>query len=323
MAEHATFDPADALVVFDGRAFASPVRLLISGATPEVAAVVWRSVVDELAAVDAALSRFRDDSEVTRLCRASVSGSGPLVVGRRLRVAVALSERARRVTDGRFEPRVLRDLERLGDAGVRIDVAVPKDGGERPAGPVVAGSRAGVSITAPIDLGGLGKGLAARWAAARAMHRLDAAAGMLLDLGGDLVAAGCPVADGWRVGIEDPFGDAGLPLAVVRLATGGLATSSVRNRTWRTTDGRAVHHLIDPRTGEPGGAGLMAVTVAHPDPAWAEIWSKALFLTGAAGIAEEARARDLAAWWVGRDGRLALTPAARQASAWVDETRIG
>jgi thiamine biosynthesis lipoprotein len=227
------------------------------------------------------------------------------------------------VTDGRFDPRVLRDLERLGDAGVPIDGAGPRHGPERPAGPVAAGSRAGLSITAPIDLGGVGKGLAARWAAARAMQRLGAAAGMLLDLGGDLVAAGTPVTDGWRVGIEDPIGEAPLPLVVVRLATGGLATSSVRNRTWRTADGRSVHHLIDPHTGAPGGAGLAAVTVAHPDPAWAEIWSKALFLAGAISIGEEARGRDLAAWWIDRDGRLAMTPAARQASAWVDETRLG
>ncbi len=32
---------------------------------------------------------------------------------------------------------------------------------------------------------------------------------------------------------------------------------------WRAPDGRLVHHLIDPSTGEPGGAGLLAVTVAY------------------------------------------------------------
>jgi FAD:protein FMN transferase len=132
------------------------------------------------------------------------------------------------------------------------------------------------------------------------------------------------VPDGWRVGIEDPFGGCSdRPLVVVRVASGGLATSSIRNRAWRTVDGRSVHHLIDPVTGEPGGAGLAAVTVGHADPAWAEIWSKALFLGGAQGIADEARSRDLAAWWIDRDGGLAMTPAARQASVWVDEARLG
>ena len=47
---------------------------------------------------------------------------------------------------------------------------------------------------------------------------------------------------------------------------------------------REVHHLIHPRTGEPGGDGLLAVTVAAPDPAWSEIWSKTLFLAGRAAM---------------------------------------
>ena len=82
-------------------------------------------------------------------------------------------------------------------------------------------------------------------------------------------------------------------------------------------EGRTVHHLIDPGTGEPGGAGLHSVTVAATDPAWAEVWSKALFLEGSDGIAGAARGRDLAAWWVTTDGALEMTPAARQRTTWV------
>jgi hypothetical protein len=86
---------------------------------------------------------------------------------------------------------------------------------------------------------------------------------------------------------------------------------------WLDPDGRPVHHLIDPSTGAPGGAGLAAVTVAFPDPAWAEVWSKALFLEGASGIADAARRRGLAAWWVDEAGELSMTPAARQQTGWV------
>jgi thiamine biosynthesis lipoprotein len=77
-----------------------------------------------------------------------------------------------------------------------------------------------------------------------------------------------------------------------------------------------VHHLIDPGTGQPGGGGLLSVTVAGGDPAWAEVWSKALFLAGPAGIAGLARGRGLAAWWIDLEGGLAMTPAARQRTAW-------
>jgi thiamine biosynthesis lipoprotein len=59
------------------------------------------------------------------------------------------------------------------------------------------------------------------------------------------------------------------------------------------------------------------VTVAAPDPAWAEVWSKALFIAGRASIAAEARARGLAAWWFAPDGSLEMTPAARACTIWV------
>lgn len=76
-------------------------------------------------------------------------------------------------------------------------------------------------------------------------------------------------------------------------------------------------HLIDPRTSEPGGNGLVAVTVAARDPAWAEVWSKALFLEGHRAIAAAACARGLAAWWIIEGGALEMTRAARVRTAWV------
>ena len=140
------------------------------------------------------------------------------------------------------------------------------------------------------------------------------------------MAAGSPPAGGWLVGIEDPAAGSdpdAEPVAVVALTAGAVATSSVRVRHWTAPDGTRVHHLLDPRTGEPARTGLLAVSVAANDPAWAEVWTKALFLAGRAAIADEARSRDLAAWWITDEGRLGLTPAARERSPWVAETRVG
>ena len=179
---------------------------------------------------------------------------------------------------------------------------------------------------AAIDLGGVGKGLAIRWASERAILRLPQDAGLLLDAGGDVVAAGQPPPGGWSVGIEDPAAaDPAVaePLAVLALDGGAIATSSVRVRHWVGSDGRAVHHLLDPRTREPARTGLIAVTVVAPDPAWAEVWTKALFLAGREEIGAEARARGLAAWWVDAGGHLGMTPEARLRTAWAAEARIG
>jgi thiamine biosynthesis lipoprotein len=80
---------------------------------------------------------------------------------------------------------------------------------------------------------------------------------------------------------------------------------------------------VDPRTGEPGRTGLIAVTVAWPDPAWAEVWSKALFLAGREAIGDEARRRGLPAWWVDDGGRLGMTPDGRMRTVWAREDRLG
>jgi thiamine biosynthesis lipoprotein len=99
------------------------------------------------------------------------------------------------------------------------------------------------------------------------------------------------------------------------LADQACATSSIRLRRW-VNAGRAVHHLIDPRTGQPGGEGLLAVTVVGADPALAEVWSKALFLDGVDGIERLARASGLAALWVTDDGALGTTPDLDELLIW-------
>ena len=271
------------------------------------------------------MSRFREDSEITRLHRArSVVG-----VSRSLLAALTLADRAIRVTRGRFDPRVIIDLERLGSVGV--PQALSRDRRAGPAGTWRAEDRAGaqaervvaidwrsraVELLAPIDLGGVGKGLALRWARRRAAaHLCDT--GFLLEAGGDIATSGSAGDQPWSIGIEDPLGGDRPVAAVVAESEAAIATSSTRRSIWRDPAGRLVHHLIDPRTGEPGGAGLVAVTVAAADPAWAEIWSKALFLEGPDAIGAVARAQGLAAWWVNAAGELSMTPAARQRTAWV------
>jgi thiamine biosynthesis lipoprotein len=292
----------------------SPLRLLIDAAEDDRgdatrADRAWRAVVDEFATCDEAMSRFRDDSEITRLNRLA-GADRPLRVSRRLRRALVVADRARRTTGGRFDPRVLADLDRLGYRGVPIDAPPTR----RPAGRAVSLDVTGVRLQRPVDLGGIGKGLALRWAAER-VRGVHPSASFLLEAGGDIVAYGhAPGGGPWTIGIEDPMGGH-QPLAAIGVRSAAIATSSVRINRWRAGD-RMVHHLIDPATGEAAESTLLAVTVADRDPAWAEVWSKALFVAGRRAIAGVARARGLAAWWVGDDGQLEMTAAARQQTAW-------
>ena len=296
----------------------SPLRLTIGGGTaaPDDADGHWRTVVDEFELADAAMSRFRETSEITELNR--IAGTGVAVrPSRRLRAGLVASDRAHRVGLGRFDPRVLTDLDRLGHRGaaVRTSRAGEHASAEAPrTGSVVEPrGRGRLTFTDPIDLGGIGKGLTLRWAADR-LERAGAA-DFLLEAGGDIVARGYdPDGDRWQIGIEDPAG--GEDLAVVTVCDQAIATSSIRVNRW-VANGRTVHHLLDPRTGEPADTGLIAVTVCGPDPAWAEVWSKVLFIGGRDAIATEARARGLATWWVTDDGGFEMTPAARAMTIWV------
>ena len=305
----------------------SPLRLTLSGLDAgDMAEALWRAARDDVEATEQALSRFRETSELTALNRAL----GRIVpVSPRLYAAVAASERARRVTGGAFDPRIHDDLERLGERGAAIgtdetDLAAAQWSRhgfvDRPIA-VRAPRDRSVRIDRRIDLGGIGKGLALRWAGRRLRQLLREARpaplpGFLLEAGGDIVCEGqAPEGGPWQIAIEDPAGRG--PLAVAILVDGAIMTSSTAVRAWRAPDGRPVHHLLDPRTGEPSGTGLRAVTVAGPDPAWSEVRTKALFLAGARGIGPVARGAGLAAWWVAEDGRLSMTPAARLATAWV------
>lgn len=247
--------------------------------------------------------------------------------------AVAEAARAHAETGGLFDPRVHdvlvawgydRSLPFAGGA-----VAVAGQGPAEPAEHVLAsrapwrpqvrrdGGRYLVHLDgARIDLGGIGKGLAVRWAAARLT---DAGAGALVDAGGDVAVRGsAPDGGPWRVGVEDPMareGELEMPLLVLAIEDAACATSSTRLRRWRA-GGEQVHHLVDPRTGSPGGEGLAAVTVVGPDPAWAEVWSKTLFLHGVEQIRDRAERLGLAVAWAGADGAVGTTAAMDALTLW-------
>ncbi len=258
--------------------------------------------------VEAACTRFEPSSALMRMnARPDEWHRVPPV----LFEALLAAHRAYLRTRGRFDPRVLTDLLRLGyDRSLAFEAGdVVTEGTTSTRSPLPRWTphfRGGVRPEVhpggvAVDLGGIGKGLAVRWAAERLATRVD---DFLVDAGGDCACRGGDVGgDGWRIGVEDPRGGE-RPLAVLELRDAACATSSIRLRRWRS-GARAAHHLIDPRTGAPGGDGLLAVTVVADDPAEAEVESKTAFLAGAAGIASAVDRRGLAALWVAEDGAVA------------------
>lgn len=296
---------------------ASGITIRIIEPTSDARAAVM-DAVQVIEDVAATCTRFDPSSP---LMRVNAQPEAWHRVPRLLVDAVSAAHAAHVATSGMFDPRVLSALVDGGyaasrdftDAPVLGSFAQPADAGRPTAwAPEFEGDRVRFG-TAPIDLGGIGKGLAVRWAAE---HLAKAGAGVLVDAGGDMMTRGIgPDGGPWLVGIEDPWDFSGQPVAVIDATDMAVATSSVRLRSW-THEGRTRHHLIDPRTGQPGGEGLVSVTVIASDPADAEVWAKALFLHGAERIAEAARAHRLAAVWVTTDGEVDMSIAATSHITW-------
>jgi len=245
---------------------------------------------EEFHRLEALLSRFRADSELSRLNRAGEIEPSP-----DLRRVVELALAGRERTGGRFDPTVHDALVAAGyDRSFEL---VPADGNGSPEGaPCGGGVRLGGRIELDpgfrLDLGGIGKGFAAE----RAAELLALAGPCLVNAGGDVSVRG----GRWPVGVETPAGS-----ITLELSSGGLATSGIDRRRWRRS-GRELHHIVDPATGTSAETDLLRATVVACDLVEAEIWAKALVIAGAEAAASEARARGLSAVLLSTDGRAVL-----------------
>jgi thiamine biosynthesis lipoprotein ApbE len=295
----------------DWTALGCAVRLVVRDAGDlEVAREI---LADELAEIDLASSRFRSDSELTRVNE----GSGePTRVSPLLVDAVEAALAAAAMTDGDVDPTVGvamdaigydRDFARIETHGAAISiVSKPVPGWRR-----IGLDRAGMTLSIPrgvrLDLGATAKALTAD----RAAQRIGAAVsgrGVLVALGGDIAVAGASPADGWSIRVQDVTGPVAStppgPSQLVAISSGGLATSSIAARRW-VRGGRVMHHILDPRSGVPVASPWRTVTVAAPTCLEANVASTAAIVRGVPAI-EWLTGRGLAARLVDLDGHVTV-----------------
>ena len=129
-----------------------------------------------------------------------------------------------------------------------------------------------------LDLGGIGKGLAADLVVEGLLLR--GASSALAGLGGDIRVAGVVPDGGWRIPVLDPF-DATAVWREVVLDNDAVVTSTSLMRRW-SRGGRDLHHIIDPLSGLPTDAGVAAVVAQGPEAWWAEGLAKAAIVLGEA-----------------------------------------
>jgi thiamine biosynthesis lipoprotein len=268
-----------------------------------------RTVRAVVADVDDACSRFRTDSELSRLQPRLAEGAEAspllaLLVQRALETAI--------LTEGDVDPTLGRDLEALGYDRDIVSVRLSPDGsastGPRPTRRPEGWRRVSVrgqTLTVPpdirLDLGATAKAIAADSAAARVHAALGC--GVLVSLGGDLATAGPEPRGGWQVIVQDLEGD---PAQQTTLAPGfAMATSSTQKRRWQH-GGTQVHHILDPRFGLPAEPVWRSVTVAAPTCLEANAYSTAGVVRGYAAV-DWFRREGIPARLVDRHGRTVRT----------------
>lgn len=241
------------------------------------------AALDVVDALDAQLSVYRPDSEISRLNASAAEQWVDLEP--RLFELLSLAREVNEATDGGYDIttgplialwRRCKDEHRLPTAeelGVGLQlVGMPKVEFDN--------DRHAVRFPTPgmqINLGSIGKGYA-----------LDRAAEVLAEQGLDefllhggkssLLARGTHHGQpGWPIGIANPL----FPektLATILLTNSGLSTSGSNIQYFRL-EGKRYGHILDPRTGWPA-EGLASVTVLAPTAALAEALSTAFFVIG-------------------------------------------
>jgi thiamine biosynthesis lipoprotein ApbE len=273
------------LGIADDTALGTSVRVVVT--RPKHLAGAKAAVDEVLRAVDLAASRFRPDSELSRL---NASPDREVVVGRLLAQALAAGLRGARITAGAVDPTIGsaiklvgydRDFALVPPDGAALNVAVSSVPGWQAIDLHETSCRVRIPRGVVIDLGATAKALAADLAAAAAI-RAAGSGGVLVSLGGDIAVAGEPPEEGWLIQAAE---DSAAPIdddeETISIRSGGIATSSTTVRHW--SRGSAwMHHIIDPATGLPSEGPWRTATVVAATCVDANIASTAALVMGEA-----------------------------------------
>ncbi|RDB44614.1 FAD:protein FMN transferase [Halomonas sp. DQ26W] len=292
--------PLESPVLLEGAIFGSFYQVTIAGSlTQGDAQRLEEGLVEVLEGVDAAMSIYREDSELIAFNQAPVGEWQPL--SNELIEVLAISQSVAEASNGAFDVTIggLVNLWSFGSEARPREVPDEETLNERLAevGPDSIeidenGLQARRLRDVFVNLGGVAKG-----------HGTDRVAAYLdgegvehylVNLGGDLIVRGYRDTESqpWRIGIEAPLVDRQeaqhiLPLEAISVASSG------DYRNYFEEEGRRYSHTLDPRTGRPIDHRLASVTVAHPSNAWADAWATALMVLGEKEGMVLAREQDL------------------------------
>lgn len=277
--------------------------------TPEAVHLGVEAVLED---VNASMSTWRDDSEITRF------NNGPAEEWFDLSQDFAdVFEMARTVSEasaGAYDVTVapLVDLWGFGAADLGVDIT-----DDVPTADAIAAALASVgqqrleferarpALRKPVDemsvdfssiAKGFGVDRVADWLEEQGIDRY------LVEIGGEIRVAGLnPRNEPWRIAVERPQAGERSAQVAVTLHNAAVATSG-DYRNFFEVDGVRYSHTIDPRTGAPVRHDLVSVTVIHESATMADAWATALTVLGTERALETALKEELAVYLISRDG---------------------
>jgi thiamine biosynthesis lipoprotein len=242
-------------------------EVVLYGERPGYLKAAAEEALNEIARLDAQLSFYRNDSDITDLNQRAAYEAVP--VDPRLFTLLARAAELSEQTDGAFDITIAPLLRCWGFVGAtgrmpmdsEVDDALTLTGMHHvvldAANFTVRFDRQGVML----DLGAIGKGYAVDQAVE--LLRENGIISALLHGGTSSVyAIGAPPdTAGWSVALQRPFASPDAPpLTILTLRDAALSVSAPHGK-WFQSEGRRYGHVIDPRTGRPASRSLLAATL--------------------------------------------------------------
>jgi FAD:protein FMN transferase len=277
-------EPAPRKLVHADKAMGTSVMITIWSDDEEAAATASQAVFAEMRRLDAMMTTWLPESEVSQINAAA--GKKAIAVSEETFACVAKAVEISRLSKGLFDITVGvygglwkfdQDMDGTlpdpAEVNARRKLVAWKDIVIDKKKRTVKLRRAGMKIT----LGGIAKGYAVDRSA---KILIDAGlSDFILQAGGDMYVSGKKGSTPWVVGIRDPRGTRDASFAVAPVEDHAFSTSGDYERGF-VKDGVRYHHILDPRTAQPARA-TRSVTVLAKDAFTADAWSKVLFIMGA------------------------------------------
>jgi thiamine biosynthesis lipoprotein len=285
--------PPDAVASWSGHSMGGRLEVRLAVPLPALAEAerLAALVGGRVTAWASRLTRFTSTSDLARLNADLVEPS--TLVRPTMAAVLAWAAQAAEASEGTVDVTLLDArlaAERPADTAAFPGRPSALDGQTAPRWSVECGHRWSI-VERPagtrFDLDGVAKG----WIADRALALLRDQPGALVDADGDIalhVTRGVE----WIVGVADPRPPDDRLLASFRITDDGpsrrsfgVATSGTSVHRWQRRDGRAAHHLIDPRTRRPAETDVIQATVLAGSAREAEGLAKsAVILGSSAGL---------------------------------------